>query len=162
MSSPRATSARALDAALSRLARQVTLAHSGKNRLMVGPGGMFVLRPVEADDNAAEAIAEVEFLATETRERFAQHLAWVPFVDWFVVGESRPDCTVLPPDLLAATALERETIEPDVVAELAHLVDSGELSPMWFKGVPAAWERGFEPSRDITAPGRTPNPTRPL
>ena len=152
MSSPRATSARALDSALSHLARQVTLAHSGKNRLMIGPGGMFVLRPIDEDDNAAEAIVEVEALATETRERFAQHLAWVPFVDWFVVGESRPDCTVLPPDLLAATALERETIDPGVVAELSSILDQGDLSPMWFKGVPAAWERGFEPSRDVTTP----------
>ena len=152
MSSPRSTSARALDAGLSQLARQVTLAHSGKNRLMVGPGGMFVLRPLEAGDNAAEAIAEVEHLATETRERFARHMAWVPFVDWFVVGESRSDCTVLPPDLLAATALERDAIEPDVVDELSSLVDAGELSPMWFKGVPAAWERGFEPSRNVTSP----------
>ncbi|MEM9467980.1 MAG: hypothetical protein AAGA90_21610 [Actinomycetota bacterium] len=153
MSSPRATSARALDSALSHLARRVTLAHSGKNRLMIGPGGMFVLRPIEANDNAAAAIVEIEHLATETRERFAQHLAWVPFVDWFVVGESRPDCTVLPPDLLAATALEREAIESDIVDELTGILDRGELSPMWFKGVPAAWERGFEPSRDVTSPG---------
>ena len=79
-------------------------------------------------------------------------LAWVPFVDWFVVGESRQDCTVLPPDLLAATALERETIDPGVVAELSSILDQGDLSPMWFKGVPAAWERGFEPSRDVTTP----------
>ncbi|MEM9202676.1 MAG: hypothetical protein AAGC53_13505 [Actinomycetota bacterium] len=151
MSDLHTSSARALDAALSGLARQVTLAHSGKNRLMIGPGGMFVLRPLEEDDNANEAIAEVEHLATVTRERFAQHLAWVPFVDWFVVGDSRPDCTVLPPDLLPATALERNAIEPDIVTDLAGLLDRGDLSPMWFKGVPAAWERGFEPTRNVTA-----------
>lgn len=146
MSSPQATSARALDAALSQLARGVTLAHSGKNRLMVGPGGVFVLRPLETDENAAEAIAEVEKLASATRERIAGHLAWVPFVDWFVVGDSRADCTVLPPDLLPATALERDAIELDTVAEIGQLIDEGYLSPMWFKGVPAAWERGFEPT----------------
>ena len=152
MSSPHASTARALDAALSRLARQVTLAHRGKNRLMIGPGGMFVLRPIDPEDSAATAMIEIERLATDTRERFAQHLAWVPFVDWFVVGESRHDCTVLPPDLLPATALEREAIEPDVVEELSQVLNRGELSPMWFKGVPAAWERGFEPSRDVPSP----------
>jgi hypothetical protein len=149
VSSPRATSARALDAALSQLARQVTLAHSGSNRLMIGPGGMFVLRPIEANDNAAIAISDIEVLANDTRERFAEHLAWVPFVDWFVVGETRDGCTVLPPDLVAATALERDTIEPDVVADLTQILDRGDLSPMWFKGVPAAWERGFEPARNV-------------
>lgn len=152
MSSPRATNARALDSALSQLARRVTLAHSGKNRLMIGPGGIFVLRPIESGDNANQAILDLEHLATETRERLAQHLAWVPFVDWFVVGESRPDCTVLPPDLVPATALERQAIEADVVEDLTQILDRGELSPMWFKGVPAAWERGFEPSRDVTTP----------
>ena len=151
MSSPRAQSARALDAALSQLAREVTLAHSGRNRLMVGPGGMFVLRPLEAGDDAATAINEVEQLAIITRERFAEQLAWVPFVDWFVVGESRADLTVLPPDLLAATALERDAIDEHTVVELSRLVDSGELVPLWFKGVPAAWERGFEPTRDVTS-----------
>lgn len=119
---------------------------------MIGPGGMFVLSPIGPDDSASTAMVEVERLATETRERFAQHLAWVPFVDWFVVGESRPGFTMLPPDLLAATALEREAIEPEVVEELSQILDRGELSPMWFKGVPAAWERGFEPSRDVTSP----------
>ncbi len=118
---------------------------------MVGPGGMFVLRPLDDKEDAASAIAEVELLANVTRERFAQHLAWVPFVDWFVVGDSRPDCTVLPPDLLAATALEREAIDEHTVAELTRLVDSGDLAPLWFKGVPAAWERGFEPSADVTS-----------
>lgn len=149
MSSPRANSARALDAALSRLAREVTLAHSGKNRLMIGRGGMFVLRPIEPEDNAAEAIHELEKLAGLTRERIAGHLAWVPFVDWFVVGDDkRTDCTVLAPDLVPATALERETIGEAVLDDLRRLVDTGDLAPMWFKGVPAAWERGFAPTTD--------------
>ncbi|MEM8705633.1 MAG: hypothetical protein AAGE98_04205 [Actinomycetota bacterium] len=152
MSSPRSTSARALDAALSGLARQVTLAHSGANRLMIGRGGMFVLRPIESGDDAAEALAEVERLAIQTRERIASHLAWVPFVDWFVVGDdSRTEQTVLAPDLVGATALERETIGEAVLEDLRRLVDAGELMPMWFKGVPAAWERGFAPSISDTA-----------
>lgn len=149
MSSPRATSAHALDAALSRIARQVTLAHSGINRLVVGTGGVFVLRPIEPGDDSTDAVSDVERLAAATRERIAGHLAWVPFVDWLVVGhEPRPDCTVLQPDLVAATTLERDMIAEPVLSELRRLVDDGDLSPMWFKGVPAAWERGFVPSYD--------------
>ena len=116
---------------------------------MIGRGGMFVLRPLEADDDAVEAIAEIERLAQLTRERIAGHLAWVPFVDWFVVGDdSRTDTTVLAPDLVSATALERETIGENVLEDLRRLVDQGELMPMWFKGVPAAWERSFAPATD--------------
>ncbi|MEO0494841.1 MAG: hypothetical protein AAF081_15640 [Actinomycetota bacterium] len=149
MSSPRSTNARALDAVLSSLARDVTLAHSGENRLVVGRGGMFVFRPLEDDDDGVVALAEVERLAILTRDRIAGHLAWVPFIDWFVVGDdTRTDCTVLAPDLVGSTALERETIGASVLEDLRQLVDRGELMPMWFKGVPAAWERTFVPTTD--------------
>ncbi|GEM_PF-2422060 len=108
---------------------------------MVGPGGVFVLCPLEAADNAAEAIAETEGLAASTREQIAKHLAWVPFVDWFVVAEEpRSGFTVLPPDLLTATAFERDVIDAELVGDLQRLLRNGELTPLWHRGIPAPWE----------------------
>lgn len=146
MSSPRASSARVLDSALSQLAAGAKIAHSGRFRLMVGTGGVFVLRPLEQKENAAEAIDEVEHLASLTRDRIAQHMAWVPFVDWFVVSdEPRIDCTVLPSDLIGVTAFERDSLQAETVTELGELIDGGNLSPLWHKGIPAAWERPADP-----------------
>lgn len=113
---------------------------------MIGTGGVFVLRPLEPDENAAEAIDQVEQLASMTRDRIAQHMAWVPFVDWFVVSdERRTDCTVLPGDLIGVTAFERDSLEPETVVELGELIDDGRLTPLWHKGIPAAWERLADP-----------------
>ena len=113
---------------------------------MIGTGGVFVLRPLEPDENAAEAIDQVEQLASMTRDRIAQHMAWVPFVDWFVVSdEPRSDCTVLPGDLIGVTAFERDSLEPETVVELGELIDDGRLTPLWHKGIPAAWERLADP-----------------
>ena len=113
---------------------------------MVGTGGVFVLRPLEKKENAAEAIDEAERLASATRGRIAQHMAWVPFVDWFVVSdEPRTDCTVLPGDLIGVTAFERDSLQPETVTELGNLIDEGRLSPLWHKGIPAAWERIPDP-----------------
>ena len=81
-----------------------------------------------------------------TRDRIAQHVAWVPFIDWFVVSdETRTDCTVLPSDLIAMTAFERNALDAETVAELGALIDEGLLTPLWHRGIPAAWERLADP-----------------
>ena len=81
-----------------------------------------------------------------TRDRIAQHVAWVPFIDWFVVSdETRTDCTVLPSDLIAMTAFERNALDAATVAELGALIDEGLLTPLWHRGIPAAWERLADP-----------------
>ena len=128
------------------MAAGAKIAHSGQFRLMIGTGGVFVLRPLEPKENAAAAIDQVEQLASLTRDRIAQHMAWVPFVDWFVVSdEPRSDCTVLPGDLIGVTAFERDSLQPETVTELGELIDDGRLTPLWHKGIPAAWERLADP-----------------
>lgn len=139
--------ARALDNALSRLASQAVVAHSGADRLVIANGGVFVLRALSKGDQPGPAAREIERLAHMTRDRLAKHTDWVPYVDWFLVGEPHPGFTVLPLDLIIPTVLEHAGIDAEVHQQLVDLADQGMIAPMWFRGIPAAWDREFIPNR---------------
>jgi len=138
---------RALDKELSRLASKAVVAHSGRDRLIIANGGIFVLRAISSDENPSSATREIERLAHLTRDRLAQHSSWVPYVDWFLVGEPRAGYTVLALDLIAPTVLEHDGMDDDVHEELVQLVNDGMIAPTWFRGIPAAWDPAFIPNR---------------
>lgn len=145
MPSNNLSSAWCLDAALSRAA-DVEFAHAGQFRLMIATGGVFVLRPLEPGEAAMPASEEARRLATTTRDAIARHMAWVPFVDWFVVSdEYRTDCSVLPSSLVAPTALGRNSLDRETVGHLGALITDGRLAPLWHRGIPAPWEHLAQP-----------------
>ncbi len=137
VSSPSAPSARALDESLSRLPPDVGIAHRGWDRLVTGMGGAFVLHPLDPDETPREAVEHAHRLAEATRHRIAQHLAWVPFVDWFVVDDD-PDhvIPVLPSTMVEATVLEGHAISRSIVDELHRHIAIGSLAPLWHDGLP--------------------------
>ncbi len=137
VSSPSAPSARALDQALSRLPTGVGIAHRGWDRLITGTGGAFVLHPLEPHETPRLAVEHAHRLAEATRHRIAQHLAWVPFVDWFVVDDE-PDhvIPVLPSTMVETTVLEGHAISESVVDELHRHIAMGRLTPLWHDGLP--------------------------
>ena len=145
MSSPRASSARVLDRALSRLPEHIAVAHRGPDRLMTGPGGAFVLHPLEPDELARDAVEHAHLLAQTTRDRIAGHLAWVPFVDWFVVDDGdRHEISVLPTSLVATTVLEGHAMPLSVADELRRYIALGGLNPLWHQGLPVAGDHLIE------------------
>lgn len=126
-----------LDEILVALPGAVVLAHRGLQRLVVSTGGVFVLDPgPEALGPVAERAAAA---AQATRSLLAEHLSWVPFVDWFVVsaGDSAPEAhDVVPLDLVPSTVLEGHTIDPTLLAEIRRLLFDGRLAPQWHDGLP--------------------------
>ncbi len=137
VSSPSASIARALDDVLSRLPERVAVAHRGVDRLIIGPGGAFVLHPLDDHEHPQIAAEHAQRLADATRDRFAQHLTWVPFVDWFIVGESLQDeIAVLPSSLVATTVLEGHSIPRSVAEIIRRHISLGQLAPLWHHGLP--------------------------
>ncbi len=137
MSSPSASSARALDEILSRLSGAVGIAHRGPDRLSIGPGGVFVLHPLESSESPRDAAEHAWLLAETTRDRIADHLTWVPFVDWLVIAEAySAHIPSLPSGLVATTLLEGHAIPPTIANELRRSVSMGNLSPLWQPGLP--------------------------
>jgi hypothetical protein len=126
-----------LDEILVALPGAVVLAHRGLQRLVVSAGGVFVLDPgPEGLGPVAERAAAA---AQATRTLLAEHLSWVPFVDWFVVSaaDSVLDAhDVVPLDLVPATVLEGHTIDTALLADIRRLLFDGRLAPQWHDGLP--------------------------
>jgi hypothetical protein len=96
-----------------------------------------VLHPLEPHEALGDAIDHAHLLAETTRDRIARHLNWVPFVDWFVVGDGDNYRTpVLPSSMVAAIVLEGHAIPPTVADELQHHIAAGGLAPLWLVGLP--------------------------
>ena len=99
--------------------------------MVVGPTGLFVLATEsgDPDDDVASAAARAVEQAASMRARLADQLAWVPFVDAFVVtADRRADhtvvlgCPTLPLHRLGATIAEApRTIDEDTLAQLARI-----------------------------------------
>jgi len=137
VSSPSASSAHALDETLARLPGGVGLAHRGGDRFVTGPGGAFVLHPLEPHEALGDAVDHAHLLAQTTRDRIARHLNWVPFVDWFVVDDGdNYRIPVLPTSMVAAIVLKGHVIPPNVADELHHHIAAGGLAPLWLVGLP--------------------------
>ena len=109
-------------------------AHHRDQRLVVSTGGVFVLDP--ADPGSITTAGRAERLAAETRDRLADRLRWVPFVDWFVVTEQDLATSHLPTDLVEATLLEGHSVDDTTVRRIHALLELGELSPPWSPGLP--------------------------
>lgn len=133
----RPTSAR-LDEMLSGLSPDIVVAHRGSThreslRLVASAGGVFVLDPdtieIDADDTTGR-------VADRTREQLAQHLSWVPFVDWMVVVDEWSERGAVPLDMVAATLLEGHALPPAVIASIGDLLAAGSLAPEWISGLP--------------------------
>jgi len=137
VSSPRATSAHALDEILSRLPKTVGVGHRGRDRLLISTGGVFVLRPIEQSDSITEAREDAQELAEVTRDRLADHVTWVPFVDRFLVADDpNAGLGVLPTGFIASTTLEGHAVEPQTAIDLCRLLELGHLAPLWHHGLP--------------------------
>lgn len=108
--------------------------HHGQQRLVVSTGGVFVLDPMVPDRGSTPGKAER--LATLTRDRLAERLRWVPFVDWFVVTEGEPITSQIPADLVESTVLEGHSVDEATVRRIRALLELGELTPPWRPGLP--------------------------
>jgi len=123
-----------LDDILFALPADVGTGHHGQQRLVVSTGGVFVLDPAIPD--LTSSAGQAERLATLTRERLADRLRWVPFVDWFVVTEDEPTTSQIPADLVESTVLEGHSVDEATVRRIQALLELGELTPPWNPGLP--------------------------
>ncbi len=99
--------------------------------MVVGPTGLFVLATHlgDPDDDVEQASERAAEQAASMRARLADQLAWVPFVDAFVVASDRGrdraeglDCPIVPLSRLAATIAEApRTVDEETLAQLARL-----------------------------------------
>jgi len=125
----------ALDAVLGALPEPVVIGHDGYRRLVASPGGIFVL---DTSDGEVSAVADRAAVAARiTREQLAEHLSWVPFVDWFVIAPAGTPAahSVLPVDLVETTVLEGHVVDDDVLAQVTKLVMGESLGPQWAPGL---------------------------
>jgi hypothetical protein len=112
----------------------VGTAYHGRQRLVVSTGGVFVLDPtVSAPGSIPGKAAQ---LAVVTREKLAERLRWVPFIDWFVVTEDEPSTSHIPADLVESTVLEGHCVDEATVRRIRALLEFGELTPPWHPGLP--------------------------
>ncbi len=136
-----------LDEVLAALPATVVVAHCDAYRLVVSHAGVFVLDP---GSGATGPTAERAAVAAQaTRELLADHLTWVPFVDWFMVSaaDSVPaEHDVVPLDLVPATVLEGHSVGDELMATIRDLLSTGTLAPAWYDGVPAATAPYAQPS----------------
>lgn len=119
-----------IDDALRGLDRAFVVGAYGSDRLIGGPAGLFVTTAVD-DRLAPDAARHAADLAAETRNQFATHLAWVPFVTPLAVSRQGdqivPDAsaTVVPLDLLTVTlSMGPESIDTSSLHALRGLLAS--------------------------------------
>ncbi len=120
----------AIDDVLRGLDRAFVVGAYGSDRLIGSPTGLFVTTPVD-DRPAPDAARHAADLAARTRNQFATHLAWVPFVTPLAVRQQGdqivPDAsaTVVPLDLLTITlSMGPEVIDAPSLAALRGLLAS--------------------------------------
>ena len=119
-----------IDDVLHELDRAFVVGTYGSDRLIGGRAGLFVTTAVD-DRLAHDAARHAANLAAETRNQFAAHLAWVPFVTPLALtrhgDQIVPDAsaTVVPLDLLIATvSIGPESIDSPSLQALRGLLAS--------------------------------------
>lgn len=127
-----------LDEMLSALSADIVVGRRGSThrenlRLVASAGGVFVLDPDPIDIDADDTTGRV---ADRTREQLAEHLSWVPFVDWMVVVDEWTDQGAVPLDMVSATLLQGHALPRDVIASISGLLVRGSLAPEWEHGLP--------------------------
>lgn len=101
-------------------------------RLVIGPGGAFVLMPAQVD--LSSAADRAQDLALRTRTVLAHHISWIPFIDAAVVtAADRPpqpavSTIVVPVDLLGELLMEGPpVIDQPALAVMRALLHEGAL-----------------------------------
>ena len=122
-----------VDRLLSRLDGRYQLATAEDLRMVIGPGGVFVVG-MPGDDGDTSRVAEA---SRRTRETIAQHLTYVPFVDAVVVDVTgtipHDEVSVVPPDLLT-TVFGGHSLSPEMVDLLVDHLYRDLLIPWIPKG----------------------------
>jgi hypothetical protein len=138
-----------LDAVLAGLPPDWAVAELGRDRLVAGPGGAFVLRPSSGEPH--HDARRVVQLARATRTGLGDHLAWIPVVDALLVTRAPMDepvgATVVPVGLVAAVLLEAaQPLDEETLRRITGLMVERRLVPEWIPAAPL-------PST-VLAPGR--------
>ena len=128
-----------LDAALSGLPPDWAVAELGRDRLVAGPAGAFVLRPCSGElHRDARRVAQI---ARATRSGFADHLAWIPVVDALLVTGHRVDepaeATVIPVDMVTDVLLDGvQPLDEETLRRITGLMVERRLTPEWVPATP--------------------------
>jgi hypothetical protein len=123
-----------LDAALSGLPPEWAVAMLGRDRLVAGPAGAFVLRPGTGElHRDARRVVQ---LARSTRAGLADHLAWIPVVDALLVtrvdGSEPTEATVIPVELVADVLLDGvQPLDDETLRRITGLIVERRLTPEW-------------------------------
>ena len=119
----------ALDHALEALGADHELGAAGSLRLVIGPGGVFVVGLAAGNPEVGH---EVAVASRSTRDTLADHLSYPPFVDAVVIDDdnvvSHDEANIVPSDLLEA-AFGGHCLGEDVVALLTKQLQRGALEP---------------------------------
>ena len=128
-----------LDAVLATLPPEWAVAQLGRDRLVAGPAGAFVLRPSTGEHHRdARRITQ---LARATRTGLSDHLAWIPVIDALLVTPNRVHepvgATVIPVGMV--TSLLQEGVQPldeETLRRITGLLVERRLSPEWVPSSP--------------------------
>ena len=117
-----------LDRALRTLPAGHVVTPVGRSRLVLGPSGAHL---VVLDDGSDDAARDVARLASVVRSALADHVAWVPYVDAFLVtdhAEPRPPATRVPRELILNSLVEGPTaLTPADLDRLVACIADGAL-----------------------------------
>lgn len=118
-----------MDRELRTLGSAHALAAAGNLRLVIGPGGVFVVGLATGNAGIGH---EVAVASRSTRDVLADHLPYAPFVEAVVIDDdeivSHDEANIVPSDLLVA-AFGGHCLAPEMIALLVKQLRSGALSP---------------------------------
>lgn len=128
-----------LDAVLATLPPEWAVAQLGRDRLVAGPAGAFVLRPSTGEHH--RDARRVTQLARATRTGLGDHLAWIPVIDALIVTPHRVNepigATVIPVGMV--TSLLQEGVQPldeETLRRITGLMVERRLTPEWIPSSP--------------------------
>ena len=128
-----------LDAVLATLPPEWAVAQLGRDRLVAGPAGAFVLRPSTGEHH--RDARRVTQLARATRTGLGDHLAWIPVIDALIVTPHRVNepigATVIPVGMV--TSLLQEGVQPldeETLRRITGLMVERRLTPEWVPASP--------------------------
>ena len=129
-----------LDAVLASLPPDWAVAQLGRDRLVAGPAGAYVLRPSTGEHHRdARRVTQV---ARATRTGLGDHLAWIPVVDPLVVTPLPLDepvgATVVPVGLVISVLMEgMQPLDEETLRRITGLIVERRLTPEWAPTVSA-------------------------
>ena len=128
-----------LDAVLATLPPEWAVAQLGRDRLVAGQAGAFVLRPSTGEHH--RDARRVTQLARATRTGLGDHLAWIPVIDALLVTPARVlepvGATIIPVGMV--TSLLQEGVQPldeETLRRITGLMVERRLTPEWVPASP--------------------------